>query len=111
MTSELSAGQAARDKALEQVARNADIAWRNAASQVIYDLTLVKHRFTTDDIWARLAQMDVETHEPRAMGAVVKQAMKDGLIAPSEDYQMSMRAACHSRPVRVWISLQRREHW
>ena len=95
--------------AIAAASAKADRAWLRAAMAAVRHLATVLDEFTTDHVWACLPN-DVRTHEPRAMGAVMRDAMKEGVIAPLDRYEMSTRPACHCRPVRVWKSL-RREVW
>jgi hypothetical protein len=61
---------------------------------------------TTDDIWAYLETFQSSlTPEPRVLGLVMKQAQKDGLIAPAPSYKRSRRKKNHGRMVREWVSL------
>jgi len=71
---------------------------------VLYTLASERQRFTTDEVWARL-DPDMRTHEPRAMGAMMRQAAKAGLITATDGYEQSTRPECHARPVRVWQSV------
>lgn len=98
------AADTARDQALARVEANADQDWKDRARAVIQELARTRVYFTTDDVWQELAKQDVETHEPRAIGALMRQAAADHLIAPTNRYEPSARPACHGRPVRVWRS-------
>lgn len=64
-------------------------------------------RFTTDHVWARLLEMGaVSFPEPRAMGAVMRQAEQQGWAAQTrpQQYVQSRRRACHRRPLLIWVS-------
>ena len=54
--------------------------------------------FTTDLLWKTLPTPP----EPRAMGAVMTAARRDGLIRPTPNFAQSARPECHCRPVRIW---------
>jgi hypothetical protein len=43
--------------------------------------------------------------EPRAIGAMMTNAAKAGVIAPTNRYTPSARPECHRRPVKIWKSL------
>jgi hypothetical protein len=61
---------------------------------------------TTDDVWAYLETFKSElSPEPRVLGLVMKQAQKDGLIAPALGYRRSRRKKNHGRMVREWVSI------
>jgi hypothetical protein len=38
------------------------------------------------------------------MGAVMRQATKDGLVRPTDAWALSAWSQCHRRPKRVWES-------
>lgn len=97
----------AADDAVARVDANADPAWMATALDTIKRIAALQDRFTTDDVWLALDPHDEATHEPRAMGAVMRRAAKMGWVAPTRDYRPSSRPACHARPVRVWGSLIR----
>lgn len=104
---DLLAAQQAKAEAIERVRENAKPEWKEAAAQAIRRLALRLDTFTTDEVWEALAEYPQATHEPRALGALMQDAAKLGLIKASANYRPSARPACHSRPVRVWVSLVR----
>jgi hypothetical protein len=86
---------------LEQVEANANPDFITEATAVVEHLAATRVEFTTDDVWQRLS---VGTHEPRALGAVMRKAAKAGLIRRTNRVQVSVRPSCHQRPVAVWES-------
>jgi hypothetical protein len=96
--------EAARDDAIAQVEANADRNWMVAAQAAVAVLAMTHDEFTTDDMWAALREVD-GTHEPRAMGAVMRAAARRGLIVKTDRVVNSRRAECHARPVAIWRSL------
>lgn len=98
------AGDAAREEAIHRVEKHADDAWKEAALHAVASCARKRPFLTTDDVWAQMVGPD-ETHEPRAMGAVMRQAQAAGFIQPTFRYEQSLRVACHRRPLRVWQSL------
>jgi hypothetical protein len=97
--------QEARDAALERVEAAAHEEWLIAAADAVTYLAAMYEEFDADAIWALLRQSEHTTHEPRAMGAVLRNAARDGMIAPTDRWVQSRRTACHGRPIRVWRSL------
>ena len=91
-------------RAIDAAEAAADLDWKDAAYGVLRSLAFQRSEFSTDDIWFRLHELGVSTHEPRAMGAVVRKAAAEGLIEWSGLYRKSFRRACHRRPVAVWRS-------
>jgi len=92
---------AARDEAIARVDDHADEAWKQHALQVIASTARALGEFTTDDVWDRLDPA-YSTHEPRALGALMKAMASRGVITATERYRTSKRSECHNRPVRVW---------
>ena len=93
----------ARDKAIEQVERNADPLWKRNAWSVIVMFARTGQPFTTDDVWEFMHQNGMETpREPRAMGAVIANACREKIIESTDRYVQSQRPECHRRPIRVW---------
>ena len=103
---DLVAAMESRDDALRQVTDHADPEWFYHALHVIWCLAIARDDFTTDDVWAEIGHAH-STHEPRALGAVMKRAASLGYVEATDRYRPSARAACHARPVRVWASLIR----
>lgn len=97
--------QMSLEDALTLVEEGADKKWLAAALERIRHLCLTRALWTSDDVWEGLDGLDVSTNEPRAMGAVVKDACKRGWCCSSGQFQKSTRPACHARPIAVWRSL------
>lgn len=97
-----SPARVARDHAIDTVEANAHDEWLATADRIVRHLAAVGLPFTTDDVWSRLDARGVTTHEPRALGAVIRKAARRGLIATTGDYRKSVRPECHARPVAVW---------
>lgn len=89
--------------AIEATARAANSAWYKAAGKVLAEVARKRKYFTTDEVWKALPE-DVATPEPRAMGALMQQAAKQGTIYATKRTKKSKRKECHQRPVRVWQS-------
>jgi hypothetical protein len=89
--------------ALEAVEAAADEGWLRAAKQAVWVLCLRGESFTTDDVWEHLDALGVTTHEPRALGAVMRAAATAGFIRKSNQYVNTRRPAAHSRPIPQWF--------
>lgn len=90
-------GEHARDEAIANLEAAYD-GWINSVLKIISSIP-DQQTFTTDYLWE---QVDSEPKEPRAMGAVMTKAKKDGLISATGNYIKSRRAECHARPVMIW---------
>jgi len=98
---DIAAAIAAREASIAQVDAAASPDWKTAAIGAVAHLARSQDTFTTDDVW-KLAPCT--THEPRAMGAVMRHAAGLGMCVATERYEQSERVACHRRPLRVWQS-------
>ena len=97
-------GQMSLDAALERVGGNADPEWKAAALESVRLCARSLPEFTTDQVWRILSRTDYGTHEPRAMGAIMRQAVSLEWVKPTDRYRTSERPECHKRPVEVWYS-------
>lgn len=100
-------GDLLADAALQQVEQAADAAWLAAAKNVVWQLIKEGEGFTTDHVWERLDALGVHTHEPRALGAVMRAAARAGWISNTGSYFKSGRPGCHSRPIPLWLPKRR----
>jgi hypothetical protein len=97
----------ARNEALARVEANANSAWKSHCEDAIRWLSETRPDFTTDDVWELMHQrLNPMPHEPRAIGAMMTNAAKRGLITPTDRYTPSARPECHRRPVKIWKSLK-----
>ena len=100
-------GAQARDEAMQQVDDHADTSWKGKALAAVLHIAEHGDEVTTDEVWAALEKWypHLRTHEPRAMGPVMRRAAGLGLIERTERTTLSVRPENHRRPVRVWRSL------
>lgn len=92
-------------EAVQRAADHADTDWLRDAARAVRTLAAQREPFTTDDVWALLnATSTATTHEPRALGAVIRQAQRDELIRTTGEWRKSTRPECHTRPCAVWIA-------
>lgn len=92
-------GETWRDAALDRL-QSANAAWCDSVVAAIRAMPIAA-AFTTDQLWAALGEN--RPPEPRAMGAAIRQARREGLIWPTGTYQKSERPECHARPVPLWM--------
>ena len=107
MSNSISAAIAARDEAIDRVERNAFADWSEAAYLACCLVAEDQPFFTTDDVWQKMSIVfpQFKTHEPRAMGAIMRRAAKDGIAKPTDEYVRSDRPECHRRPTMRWESM------
>jgi len=103
-------GQMNLDAALESVDTHADAEWKAAANEAVRLVARQNPDFTTDDVWSVLDRTAFHTHDNRAMGAVMRQAVMAGWCVSAGEYRKSRRPQCHKRPVMVWRSKLWKEH-
>lgn len=101
MTGQLSLADAVTDAAIRRVRGNADTDWLERAHRLVRVVAATLGEFTTDDLWAR--GLD-QPREPRALGAVMREAQRAGVCRPTDRYRRSNRVECHTRPLRVWVA-------
>jgi hypothetical protein len=95
-------GDLLREEALERLKR-AHALFIEGALLVVARVARWQATLTSDDVWSAMPE-GLSTPEPRALGAVMRQGARDGLIQPTESWVLSTRAVCHRRPLRVWTS-------
>jgi hypothetical protein len=102
----LDRGIAAKTEAIERVDRHASEDWKTACASAITEAARRWTRLTSDQVWEVLAERGVtEPHEPRAMGPMMVQAVRLGVLKATDDWEPSVIPARHRRPCRVYESL------
>jgi hypothetical protein len=103
----INAAIAARDEAIDRVERNACADWNEAAYLACCLVAEEQPFLTTDDVWQKVSTVFpmFKTHEPRAMGAVMRRAARENVAVPTDEYVRSDRPECHRRPTMRWESL------
>lgn len=99
-------GEALKEEAISRVEANASRAWLDAAWDALLRICAAhgRHaRLTSDDVWIALDRSGVAApHEPRALGAVMRRAVAEGVLFATADFRPSDIARNHRRPVRVY---------
>jgi hypothetical protein len=100
-------GQMRLEEALDRVERGAHPLWLEQARCAVVHVAECKQEFTTDDVWATLDEWAIELrNDGRALGAVMRWAVKQGICTSTDNYKRSRRPECHLRPVTVWRSFR-----
>jgi hypothetical protein len=99
---DLTAGRAARDRALANVDRAADDEWRADADTAIAQLAATGRPFVSDDVWE---QGLVRVRENRALGARIQAAARAGIIKPTGQFRQTAQVKSHASPRREWIGV------
>lgn len=100
-----------RDEGIAKADAAAKEDWKASAIAAVYVAAQTHDRFTTTAVWALLAKdaSITPTREPRAMGAIMRKAQKNGWIEPTDKFLNTNRASRHRAPVRIWRSLLYKE--
>ncbi len=92
--------------AINQAAQNATNQWMELAWQTLKTVAQEQSELTSDDIWAILDRYpNIQTHEPRAMGAIFRKGVKHGWIQKTGRYITTTRPIAHCKPIAVWQSI------
>lgn len=85
------------DDALQRVEEHADPDWKTTAYDVLVGLARRDGEWTTDDFWLamRAQHPTVTTHEPRALGALIRRLLRDGLVEKTGRFSESVRPEAH----------------
>ena len=99
------AGLAAKRDAMDRVEEHADEDWKQAAARAVWNAALVLPTLTTNDVHIRI-DPNVVTHELRALGPVIRNAVRDGWIEKAQILPIICnRPSRHAAPLTVWKSL------
>lgn len=91
-----------RDEAIARVEAAADHRWLLYAEAAVVWCSRNYPSFSTDEVWKRLYDLDLrKPREPRAMGAVIRGCIADGVIEKT-GYIESNMASCHRRPKSLY---------
>lgn len=99
-TLDLQQANSARESAIDQVEANADEQWKAEAKAAVVLVCRTQRYFTTDALWAFLAK----PREPRAMGAIMRWAKSEKLIAAAGT-DRTASVSRHRGLVTAWQSL------
>ncbi len=94
----MDAARAAANAAIAGGERNASPDWRRRAVEIIAAMDPGRE-FMAEDVTTRLASEGVTTHDPRAMGAVMRDAQRRGL---AERIGWAPAASSHGSPKVLW---------
>jgi DNA-binding IclR family transcriptional regulator len=92
-----------REVAIAQVEEHAAPDVRSLLLKAVRAVAERQPMLTSEDVI--LAYTGTTPHEPRVLGAVMREAKRQGWIVPTEEWRLSVRPESHRRPQRVWRSL------
>jgi len=99
-------GEANKQDGLYIVSVHASLFWTDTAIEAVHRAALSCPTFTADDIWARIPP-DIRTRNNKAMGPILRYAVKQGWCAKAEHipWVLCKRASRNRAPMQVWQSL------
>ena len=81
------------------------IAWSVFAYLAVREVACQFVDLTTDDVWRCLARHGIDPPiEPRAMGNVMSEARRNGIVLRTRRTVETERRKAHNRPLRIWTS-------
>jgi hypothetical protein len=89
------------DEAIKRVDAHAQKKWQDEAAHVIWRLARSGETFTTDEVMTTMEASENKTHDPRALGPIIRRAITKKVIHATGDYVKSTRR--HSSPIPVYI--------
>lgn len=93
-----------KKKAIDAVARAAKD-WQSSAMPVLRQISRTVEEFTTDRVQWELDRRGIEPpREPRAYGALMRKAAREGLMEKTDRAVPSVYPRNHRRPKAVWRS-------
>lgn len=98
----MNSAQQAGNEAIDRAMRHASPEWVACAEAAVRNCAENFNEFSSDDVWSALATMHQTTHEPRALGGIMRRAVKSGICFRTDTYRPSVREQCHGRPVMVY---------
>lgn len=97
--------EAAKIEAIDRVSANADPNWKFLAIQATRKVAMQRETFTSEHVWAELVAEGSTTHEPKAMGGILRKAAQEGICEVTERFIKSSSRINHRRPLQIWKSL------
>jgi hypothetical protein len=92
---------AATNEAINQAEVNTDEAWKVRARAALLRLCETRRIWTSDDVW----ELGLEKpREPRALGGLVRDLVKTGIVVWSGGFDRSRQKGCHMSYTKVWRS-------
>ena len=100
---DIDAARDARDEAIANVSVTS-VPWRTVAYEALLAVAEAQETVTSDDVWQELERRDIpRPAEGRAMGPVMMQGVRDGVIVPN-GYTQGTNPKHHADVMRVYRS-------
>ena len=89
--------------AIQKGSDNAKAEWKVMVLEILYNICLSKKVFTVNNFRKYVSESDIKTHDNRAMGGVIRTAVKYGWIKKTGN-TITSRVG-HLSPLQIWRSL------
>ncbi len=100
------AARAGKNDGMDRAERAANPEWWRFMWAALIETAQRKPFLFTDDLeQIRLSRGGPETHENRAIGPLMREAVKQGVCEPTDHWVASSQRQNHGRFMRVWYSL------
>lgn len=93
-------GERNREEGMARAEAGAPQDWKERAMQAVVDVARRGVEFTTDEVWAALG--DEHPPESRAMGPIMRNSARDGVIVKTDRVRETNRPEANCRPVAIW---------
>ena len=93
-----------RDKAIDLAEAGRTRLWREQALEAVRRCAQEHQYLTADDVWSYVAPRQ-RKGESRAMGAIMRHAVREGWIVGTNEFVHSARVMSHAARVMKWRSL------
>lgn len=90
------------NEAIQRVDKAANELWKDTCLEAIKEACRRWETFTSEDVADILDETNTHTHEPRAMGAMMRKAQSLGYCTPTAEFVPSHRTTSNSYTKRVW---------
>lgn len=97
----LNQARAERNNAMSRAEKNSSRAFRKSARNIILDILSRKETFIADDVWYEAKKRRIkQPREPRALGPIITNLLKEGIITRTRRFTQSKRR--HATAMRIW---------
>lgn len=100
---DIAEAERAADAGIAQVKRKTDPEWIKFALACVRAVCLAMPEFIIDEVWKRTGVAQ-KPDDCRAMGAVMRAAVKIGLCEGTDRFIPSAQKSCHGNQRRIWRS-------
>lgn len=95
----------ATEAAIQAAHAHADETWKSTAYAAIVTVARRKPKLSADDVWEELQGSTPTTHEPSALGPLIRIAARNGIIRKAHGEMVKTRFERRHRELQQWISL------